>query len=119
MNDDRLVDAYAAIVIGGARFEDERLARMRALMTLDEIERAKALIAAEWLRVVAPDSRGDDADVVTLVELYLRVATSGARPDDPRLAALMNGMTNDELERTKQAIGLELLLRQPIPPRPQ
>jgi hypothetical protein len=53
-----------------------------------------------------------------LVETYLALALAGAKSDDPQLAELMDGMTNDEIERTKQAIGLELLLRQPIPPRP-
>ena len=50
MTDDRLVNAYAAIVVAGARFEDERLALLRELMTNDEIERAKALIVLEILR---------------------------------------------------------------------
>jgi hypothetical protein len=48
--DERLVAAYVAIVVGGARFEDERLAVLRALMTHDERERAKQAIAVELLR---------------------------------------------------------------------
>jgi hypothetical protein len=50
MADERLVAAYLSIVLSGARFEDERLALLRALMTHDERERAKQAIAVELLR---------------------------------------------------------------------
>jgi hypothetical protein len=47
---DRLVAAYVAIVVGGARFEDERLAVLREAMTADERERAVLALATEVLR---------------------------------------------------------------------
>lgn len=48
--DERLIVAYVAIVLGGARFEDERLALLRALMTADERERAEQRLGLEVLR---------------------------------------------------------------------
>ena len=52
-----------------------------------------------------------------IVEAYLQIALNGARPDDPRLAMLMNAMTNEEIERAKEAIAAEFLRREPVPPR--
>ena len=50
MADERLIVAYVAIVVGGARFEDERLALLREVMTADEREKAEAALATEILR---------------------------------------------------------------------
>ena len=48
--DERLIGAYVAIVVGGARFEDERLGLLRSLMTADERAAAEAALATEILR---------------------------------------------------------------------
>ena len=48
--DERLIAAYVAIVVGGAWFEDERLALLRALMTADEREQTEAALAKAILR---------------------------------------------------------------------
>jgi len=56
-----------------------------------------------------------EADIVAV---YLEIALNGAKPDDPRLAALMDAMSNEELQRAKERIGLELLRRQLPPARP-
>ena len=50
MADERLIGAYVAIVVGGARFEDERLAALRQAMTPEERERAVLALATEVLR---------------------------------------------------------------------
>jgi hypothetical protein len=52
-----------------------------------------------------------------LADLYIRLAFSGAKPDDPRLAVLADVMTNEELGQAKERIGLELLRGQPVPPK--
>jgi hypothetical protein len=63
-------------------------------------------------------SSGGRGDRDGHVAAYLEIALAdGARPDDPRLAVLCDAMTNDQLERAKQAIGAELLRREPVPPR--
>ena len=54
-----------------------------------------------------------EADIVAE---YLEIALHGARPDDPRLAVLSDAMTNEELQRPKEAIRAELLRRAAIPP---
>jgi hypothetical protein len=50
MADERLIAAYLAIVLSGARFEDERLAALRQAMTPEERERAVLALATEVLR---------------------------------------------------------------------
>lgn len=50
MADERLIVAYVAIVVGGARFEDDRLALLRSLMTADEREEAEQRLGLEVLR---------------------------------------------------------------------
>lgn len=52
-----------------------------------------------------------------IVEAYLQIAFNGARPDDPRLAALLDAMSNEEIERAKKEIAAEFLRREPVPPR--
>lgn len=53
-----------------------------------------------------------------LVAVYLEIALAdGAKADDERLAALRDLMTDEEIERAKEAIGAELLRREPAPPR--
>jgi hypothetical protein len=53
-----------------------------------------------------------------LVDLYLELALSGAKADDPRLVALMAAMSPEQLERGKEAIGELLLRHEPLPAKP-
>lgn len=52
-----------------------------------------------------------------LADLYIRLAFSGAKPNDPRLAVLADVMSHEELGQAKERIGVELLQRQPVPPK--
>ena len=52
-----------------------------------------------------------------LVAEYLELALSGARADDERFRLLMDAMTPAEVQRAREAIGAELLRREPVPPK--
>jgi hypothetical protein len=59
-----------------------------------------------------------DAPMADFVDLYLELVRRGAKPDDPRLAALCELMTDEDLARGKAALG-ELWLRAELfPARP-
>lgn len=84
--------------------------------TLPTAERAKA---EAWgaLCLLMGLAGGGFQSPPDIVDVYDRLVIDGAGPDDPHLAALREVMTNDELERAKQAIAWELLRREPTPPR--
>jgi ribosomal protein S16 len=85
------------VVVDGAMPDDERLVALIGAMSPDECVRAEVELA---------------------VAMFADFAVSGARLDDPRMVQLMEGMSAETVEKFRERIGLELLRREPIPPRP-
>ena len=111
MADEGLIRAYVELVVGGARFEDERLVRLREAMSPAEGRRVGELLFAACVRTLppgpaeGPEGFGSSApEPRDFAGLYLRLVGSGARPDDVRLAVLADMMTPTELERAKAGI---------------
>jgi hypothetical protein len=108
MTDEHRIATYVALVVGGARFEDERLDSLRRTMTAAELAAAGRRLGAEYLKTLPPlptdSSPGSNGTELDCADLYIALVRRGARPDDVRLAALGNVMTEAELERCRAAI---------------
>ena len=125
MADEGLIGAYVALVVGGARFEDERLARLRGRLTAEEVRPEWGIcFRAACVRTLPPGSAEGPEGIGSFVPeprdfagLYLRLVGSGARPDDRRLAILAELMTGEELARAKAAIADLWLQAEPRPAR--
>jgi hypothetical protein len=120
MAGERLSAAYVRIVLGGAQFEDGRLDFLRRIMTDAELELAKQRLGAAYLKTLPPPPTNTgaptpDVTEIDFVGLYLEIIRRGARPDDPRLAAMLDVMTDEQLEQGRKALGELWLQAEPVP----
>jgi hypothetical protein len=112
------VAAYLAIALGdGAKPDDPRLFALFERMTPQGVEALKQRLFAEYVKTLPGAPMPSDAPVADFAELYLELVRRRARPDDPRLAALMDGMSPAEVERCKAALGELWLQSEPRPAR--
>jgi hypothetical protein len=115
------VAQYVQLVMGGAEFDDPGLARLRALMSLEEGQQAKEKLIVEYIKTLPPAADSGATDMTERPDfagLYLELVRRGGRPNDVRLAALTEAMTAGELERAKAALGELWLRAEPPPARP-
>jgi hypothetical protein len=108
-----LVSECVQLVLTG---HDPKLFALLGQMTPQEVQQVQATLIAEYIKTLPPPpnaSAPPDATKLDFVGLCIEIVRRGARPDDPRLSAMLRLMTDDERERGRKALG-ELWLAQLI-----
>lgn len=95
-----------------ARPTDPRLEVLLAQLTPEQVQQAQEKLIAAYVKVLPPlpPNAPTLPGASDFVGLYLEIVRRGAKVDDPRLAAMLDAMSPDELQRARRAIG-ELWLR--------